>query len=51
MSDLGQEARHYLREKNNTDLERQLKNLDLERQRIKNVSRELKSDDDVIKKL
>ena len=51
MSDLGKEARHYLQKKNNTELKRQLKNLDIERQRIKSVSRELKSDDDAVKKV
>ena len=51
MSNLGNDARHYLREKNDTELERQLKNLDLEKQRIKSVGRELKSDDDAVKKV
>ena len=50
VSDLGKEARHYLRERNNTELQRRLKNLELERKRIERVGHELNSDEQAVKK-
>ena len=50
MSDLGREARHYLRERNNTELERRLNNLELERQRTERVGHELNSNERAVKK-
>ena len=50
MSDVGEDARKYLRQKNDRELERKLKNLELDRQRVKRASLEVGSDEREIEK-
>ena len=49
MNDVGENARKYLREKNDKELDRQLKNLELDRQRVKRVSQEVGNSEQVLK--
>ena len=50
MNDVGEGSRKYLREKNDKELERQLKNLEMDRQRVKRASLEVGSDEREIEK-
>jgi septal ring factor EnvC (AmiA/AmiB activator) len=50
MSDVGEDARKYLRQKNDRELERKLKNLELDRQSVKRASLEVGSDEREVKK-
>lgn len=49
MSDLGEGARKYLREKNDKELDRQLKNLELDRQSVKRASQEVGNNEQEVK--
>ena len=49
MSDLGEDARKYLRQKNDKELDRQLKNLELDRQRVKRASQEVGNNEQEVK--
>ena len=49
MNDVGENARKYLREKNDKELDRQLKNLELDRQRVKRVSQEVGNSEQELK--
>jgi len=50
MSDVGEDARKYLRQKNDRELERKLKNLELDRQSVKRASLEVGSDEREVEK-
>ena len=50
MNDVGEGSRKYLREKNDKELERQLKNLEMDRQSVKRASLEVGSDEREVKK-
>jgi DNA-binding transcriptional regulator PaaX len=49
MSDVGEDARKYLRQKNDRELDRQLRNLELDRQRVKRTSQEVGNNEQEVK--
>ena len=49
MNDVGEGARKYLRQKNDRELDRQLRNLELDRQRVKRASQEVGNNEQEVK--